>query len=208
MSEPTASFWDRRKAAVEAEAEDAAFAQRQEEAAAQEAALAEKSDDELLAELNLPDPDKLVSGDDVKAFMEKAVPERLRRRALRALWRTNPVLANLDSLVDYGEDYTDAALVIENMSTTYQVGKGMMAHIEKMAADAEAAELAEAEALQAEPGVPSEETPEIEETAPDEPADITPDLVAQAPASELDEDPDYMTPAPRRMTFNYKADSA
>jgi hypothetical protein len=49
------------------------------------------------------------------------------------LWRVNPVLANLDGLVDYGEDYTDAALVFENMQTVYQVGKGMLARFEEEA---------------------------------------------------------------------------
>ena len=72
--------------------------------------------------------------------MGKLVPGRLRARALRRLWGTNPVLANLDALVEYGEDYTDAATVVENMATTYEVGRGMLRHLEAMAAKAEAAE--------------------------------------------------------------------
>jgi hypothetical protein len=60
------------------------------------------------------------------------VPERIRRRALRRLWLSNPVLANLDTLVEYGEDYTDAATVVENLSTAYQVGKGMTRHVLEM----------------------------------------------------------------------------
>ena len=85
----------------------------------------ERSDEEILVELGLPDPDGLTLGDDVTGFMSKAVPDRLRRRALRQLWRTNPILANVDGLVEYGEDYTDSAMVVENMQTLYQVGKGM-----------------------------------------------------------------------------------
>ena len=88
----------------------------------------EKSDAELLAEHNLPDPDALTAEDDFSGFMAKTVPERLRQRALRKLWRLNPALANVDGLVDYGEDFTDAAMVIENLASTYQVGKGMLAH--------------------------------------------------------------------------------
>ena len=43
--------------------------------------------------------------------------------ALRRLWKVNPVLANVDGLVEYGEDFTDSATVVENLQTTYQVGK-------------------------------------------------------------------------------------
>ncbi|KAF0676950.1 DUF3306 domain-containing protein [Profundibacterium mesophilum] len=135
-------FWSRRKARVEAER-----AAEQERAAAiaaarEDAALAaeqeEKTDEEILAELNLPLPEEIRPGQDVTAFMSKAVPQRLRQRALRQLWRVNPALANLDNLLEYGEDYTDAATVVENLQTAYQVGKGMLRHVEKMAAEAEA----------------------------------------------------------------------
>ena len=69
--------------------------------------------------------------------MSKTVPDRLRRRALRCLWLANPALANLDGLIDYGEDFTDSATVIENMQTAYQVGKGMTEHVLEMARQAE-----------------------------------------------------------------------
>jgi len=84
----------------------------------------EMTDEEILAELDLPDPDTMKDSDDFSAFMQARVPEQLRRRALRVLWRSNPVLANLDGMVDYGEDFTDSATVIENMQTVYEVGKG------------------------------------------------------------------------------------
>lgn len=126
----SSGFWAKRRAAVEAEAEtDLAVAH----AAEVEAATAEKTDAEILEELGLPDPDTLEAGDDVSAFMKDLVPARLKTRALRRFWRLNPVLANLDGLVDYGEDYTDTAMVVENMKTSYQVGKGMLAHIQEMA---------------------------------------------------------------------------
>lgn len=84
-------------------------------------------DDAALCEkYALPDPDTLKPGDSIKGFMQKQIPSRLRNRALRKLWISNPVLANLDELIDYGEDYTDAATVIENMATVYQVGRGML----------------------------------------------------------------------------------
>ncbi|MGF1444986.1 MAG: DUF3306 domain-containing protein [Pikeienuella sp.] len=87
---------------------------------------ADKTDAELLEELGLPDPDTLAPGDDVRGFMAEAVPARLRNRALRRLWRGNPVLANLDELVDYGDDFTDAATVVENLASAWQVGRGYL----------------------------------------------------------------------------------
>ena len=84
----------------------------------------ERSDEEILSELGLPDPETLKPGDDVKGFMASAVPARIRNRVLRRLWISNPVLANLDGLVDYGEDFTDAAMVPAVLQTAYKVGRG------------------------------------------------------------------------------------
>lgn len=131
------NFWSRRRAAVEAEEAQEARVLREAEAQARDAELAERSDADLLAELDLPDPDTLGPGDDFKAFLTEAVPARLKTRALRRLWVTNPVLANVDGLIDYGEDFTDAAMAVENIQTAYQVGKGMTAHVEELARQAE-----------------------------------------------------------------------
>ena len=130
-------FWSRRKASVEIEAKVAIQSKEMEETAVLEAEQAEKTDEELLLELDLPNPDDMKMGDDFSAFMSKAVPDRLRRRALRRLWLANPALANLDGLLDYGEDFTDSATVIENMQTAYQVGKGMTEHVLEMVRQAE-----------------------------------------------------------------------
>lgn len=74
----------------------------------------------------LPDPDTLKEGDDFSAFLREGVPDALRRKALRRLWRVNPTIAAVDGLVDYGEDFTDAALVVANMQTAYRVGRGFL----------------------------------------------------------------------------------
>lgn len=139
-------FWSRRKAAVKA----AEAAEREDLEAAQlaevRAALEEKSDEEILEELDLPNPDDLAENDDFSKFLSAAVPERLRRRALRRLWTLNPVLANIDGLVDYGEDFTDAATVVENLQTVYQVGKGMFDKFAELAeTETEATEVADGE---------------------------------------------------------------
>ncbi len=55
----------------------------------------------------LPDIESLTAESDFTVFMRDGVPAELRRLALRKLWTSDPVLANLDGLVDYGEDYTD-----------------------------------------------------------------------------------------------------
>lgn len=123
---PGTDFWSRRKAAVR-EAEDAERAQIEaEQQSEQRAVLEQKSDAEILEDLELPDPDTLTEEDDFSKFLSAAVPERLRRRALRRLWLINPVLANLDGLVDYAEDYTDAATVVPDLQTVYKIGKGML----------------------------------------------------------------------------------
>jgi len=141
MAQAQDTFWSRRRKAVASEELAAKLAIEAEaqavEKVAQEKAISEKTDEELLAELELPNPDTLKMGDDFSVFMQKAVPDRLRRRALRTLWRSNPVLANLDGLVDHGEDYTDAAVTFEGMKSAYVVGKGMLKHVEALISQAE-----------------------------------------------------------------------
>lgn len=81
---------------------------------------------EPVAVKDLPDVESLDQSSDFSAFLKAGVPEELQRRALRKLWRLDPTLANLDGLVDYGEDFTDKALVIEGLKTVYRVGKGLL----------------------------------------------------------------------------------
>ncbi len=186
-------FWSRRKAAVQAETEAEALAAEEQIITTRQAELEEKSDAEILAEFDLPDPDTLEAGDDVSGFMAKAIPDRLRRRALRRLWRLNPVLANVDGLVDYGEDYTDAACVIENIQTAYQVGKGMLAHVEALAAEAEMSE-AETEADMPEAIESGEEPINAVEPEPE-----APQMAEMEEPEEIE-----LPPAPRRMKFEFE----
>ncbi len=186
-------FWSRRKAAVQAETEAEALAAEEQFITTRQTELEEKSDAEILSEFDLPDPDTLQAGDDVSGFMAKAVPDRLRRRALRRLWRLNPVLANVDGLVDYGEDYTDAACVIENIQTAYQVGKGMLAHVEALAAKAEVSE-AETEADMPEAIESGEEPINAVEPEPE-----SPQMAEMEEPEEIE-----LTPTPRRMKFEFE----
>ena len=122
------------------------------------------SDSELLAKYELPDPGSLTASDDVAAFMRKGVPARLRNLALRRVWRLDPVLANLDGLNDYDDDYTDAAMLAGVVKTAYQVGRGGAAHLQD-AADKLAAERL---AAGGEPAGPGPETGEDGDARPDE----------------------------------------
>lgn len=206
MSAPGNDFWSRRRASVQAE--EAAIAA--EEARGEVQALArvqeDKPDSQILDELGLKDPDLMQAGDDFAAFMQAAVPERLRRRALRRLWRSNPVLANLDGLVDHGEDYTDAATVFPGMKTTYQVGKGLLRYVMAQA-EAEAAERDAAEQAEAEPPEGAEVV-ELLANAPSEDAPMPEDAAADDAGRVVtfagDEDlPD--PPLRRHMRFNFVA---
>ena len=179
----------------------------------------DRPDNEILTELGLPDPLTLKPGDDIKGFMQDAVPARLRRLALRQLWRSNPVLANLDELLEYGEDYTDAATVVENLQTAYQVGRGFWTEEDEAK---EAAKEAAAEAAA------SAKTPvDDAETAGEDPADLSPDETGGGsdlaggnakkptesfgyterldPSENADESPDEpaVSATRKRMTFHY-----
>ena len=82
------------------------------------------SDTEILEKLKLPDPETMKAGDDFKVFLTKTVPEHIKKRALRKLWVSNPVLANLDGMNEYDDDFTLATSALEEFATNYVVGKG------------------------------------------------------------------------------------
>lgn len=108
---------DENRAAREARAEPGATP------AADEGAGAESEGD--AAQYEDFDFDSLDYNSDYTRFMEKGVPEVVRRRALRMLWQSDPVLANIDGLNDYDEDFTDAAMAVKGvLKSAYRPGKG------------------------------------------------------------------------------------
>ena len=200
------SPWSRRRAAVAAEAAAEDQAAQAVIIAQQQEALADKNDAEILEELGLPDPDAMVQGDDFKAFLAKTVPAHLRKRALRNLWRSNPVLACVDGLNDYDDDYLTGSYGQGPIATTYQVGKGMLSHLVEMERQKEAASAQPAvddEPAAAEDAAPVDDLPEAVMVAQDAHAPVSEDEVAAAP--QADEQP---LPAPRRMTFQFEEDAA
>ena len=199
--------WSARKQA--ARGDDAEPAQEP-DAAPEATEEPEKSDAEILEELGLKDPEDMTAEDDFSGFMASGIPERLRNRALRKLWLTNPVLANLDDLVEYGEDYTDAATVVENLQTAYRIGKGFLRQ-EEIEAEENVSEMPEQLAesgAEAEDVVPDDEkdpepvmSPPPKPESPDLPA-IAEDLPGGA-VRALTESPerDGVPVRPRRMVF-------
>lgn len=175
------SVWANRKAAVQAEADALESAEQAAGIAEQHTALAEKPEAEVLSELNLPNPDDMQSGDDFSAFMKETVPAALRNRALRTLWRSDPVLANVDMLVDYGDDFTGASDPVGVVKTIYRVGKGMLPDKDETEDDELVVEA-------------PEEVVEVAEFEATEPAPMP---TPEAPAAAL--------PPRRRMRFEFEA---
>ncbi len=110
---------------------------------------AAENDAERIDPRDLPDIDTLDAGSDFSVFLKKGVPRALKRRALRRLWQVDPAFSVHDGLTDYNLDYTDAATVMPNLKTLYQVGRGMIMPGEDDEEDAADATVAEAEALPA-----------------------------------------------------------
>ena len=175
-----------------------------------------KSDDEILSILELPDPEKLKLGDTVEKFMDGRVPERIRARALRAFWKTNPVLANIDGLDEYCDDYTDAATVIENLQTIYEVGKGYAEQaldaLESLADDDTSTddELGSEIVAQVDTRLEHEEPVELEETPVESDVadqEATPQNHSLLLNNDIPEEIVTIAPRPRRMRFDEPSNS-
>ncbi|MGI9414704.1 MAG: DUF3306 domain-containing protein [Hyphomicrobiales bacterium] len=167
------SRWARRKAesrtgVLEEDEAQAADAPVPEGAEAPEAE--EDPDDHPAAGI---DVETLDYQSDFTVFMHEKVPEALRRRALRQLWLSNPILANVDGLNDYDEDFTDSATVVEGLKAAYDEARRRMASEE-----AEAAKGGEAAPVAADEDTSQDEdvVAEAETETQDPPADTDDDL--------------------------------
>lgn len=80
---------------------------------------------------------------DFSVFLKKGVSTDLKNAALRKLWRSNPVLACVDGLNDYDEDFRTVQTLADGLKTSWQVGKGYSWMLEpKEGEGAEAADAA------------------------------------------------------------------
>ena len=204
------SRWSDRKLRPESDDADAALP-TSDEAKPVEDEFEGKSDEEILSILELPEPDTLKLGDTVEKFMDGRVPERIRARALRAFWKTNPLLANIDGLDEYCDDYTDAAMVVENLQTIYQVGKGYAAQaldsLESLTDDDTSTdeELRSAIVAQVDTRLENGKPADLEETfvesdTPDK--EVTPENHLPLLINEDQEEVVTIAPRPRRMRFD------
>ncbi len=82
--------------------------------------------EEVIAPEDLPDIETLTNESDFTPFLRKGVPEELAKAALRKLWLSDPVFANLDGMNDYDENFRRIDRLIGLADTNYKVGKGFL----------------------------------------------------------------------------------
>ena len=174
-----------------------------------------KSDDEILSILELPDPEKLKLGDTVEKFMDGRVPERIRARALRAFGKQT-----LYSRISMGlmsiATFLDAATVIENLQTIYEVGKGYAEQaldaLESLADDDTSTddELGSEIVAQVDTRLEHEEPVELEETPVESDVadkEATPQNHSLLLNNDIPEEVVTIAPRPRRMRFDETSNS-
>ncbi len=102
-----AKRWSRRKQEARLEEKSAiaadGMAEGGEPAVPEDAAASETPAETPVPEL--PDIEDLDADSDFTPFLQEGVPEAVQRLALRKLWQSNPILANLDGLNDYDDDF-------------------------------------------------------------------------------------------------------
>lgn len=128
----------------------------------------------------LPDIETLDGDSDYTPFLGENVPEDLARMALKKLWRSNPVFANLDGLNDYDEDYSKLGMVKMVVETAYKVGKGIVNEEDEDESTAELEEVVEEDEVE----------DEVDEIVADEEPEIAPDDEVE----QLAEMPDQSVP--------------
>lgn len=120
---------------------------------------------------DLPDIDSLDKDSDFTPFMADGVPEELKRMALRKLWLSDPVFANLDGLNDYDEDFgaivKAGAEFMEKLKATQDAEGGIEKTVDNFVdgegesvADGDREQLADAPDTVSEPETAAVENPE------------------------------------------------
>ena len=77
-----------------------------------------------IARLENVDLEALNYKDDFTVFLRSWVPQTLRNRALKRLWRTSDVFEVLDGLNDYDEDYSVVPAAVGSIKSDWKVGRG------------------------------------------------------------------------------------
>ncbi|MGH1406933.1 MAG: DUF3306 domain-containing protein [Rhodomicrobiaceae bacterium] len=133
---------------------------------------------------------------DFGPFMKKGVPEVLKNLAMRKLWTSNPILANVDGLNDYDENFADPALNV--FKSNWKVGRGFLTEeddekerLRKLALEEDQnpkeESASESEEADIEDQLSYEQTPEeIDEVQREE---VAGELETQGQDTDLDENP-------------------
>jgi hypothetical protein len=120
--------WSRRKQAAREAAREPQPAES--EARLPDGAPEAEAPHQLTEIAELPDPDTLDASSDFSVFLRRDVPLETHQKALRRLWRLDPIYNRIDGLDDYCEDFTDQAKVVKGLRTAYKVGRGFLEHLE------------------------------------------------------------------------------
>lgn len=126
------------------------------------------------------DLEALDSDSDFSVFLKEGVPEILKKRAMSVLWRSNPVLANVDGLVDYDDDFGSPDLLMKTFKSAYQAGRGYLEHQEREARAIAAADdkVVDETVIEEDPAPREEEGVSQEPVAEDSVQDDDPDMIA------------------------------
>ena len=109
---------------------------------------------------------------DFTPFMKEGVPAHLRQQALKALWRTNPVLANVDGLNDYDEDFRNLGNVFEKVKSSWEVGRGYAGKAEEVAEEMRARDQVVSDEEAAKALARAEDESDIHHASADDPASL------------------------------------
>jgi hypothetical protein len=148
----------------------------------------EETREAWVKKLEAVDLEALSFEDDFTIFLKGWVPQALRNRALRRLWRTDDVFAVLDGLNDYDEDYTIAPAAVGSIKSSWQPGRGFAKAEELIAKAGAEPDPAEDEARDAAAEPPDEASATVApQEASGEPGD-SPEA-KPAPAATVENDP-------------------
>lgn len=90
----------------------------------------ELTEEEQAVVADLPPLDSLTKDSDFTPFLQPGVPDIIKHKALRLLWRKDPFFNIRDGLNDYDEDYTVLHKVISELTGNYTVGRGHLSEDE------------------------------------------------------------------------------
>lgn len=84
----------------------------------------ELTEEEQAVVADLPPLDSLTKDSDFTPFLQPGVPDIIKHKALRLLWRKDPFFNIRDGLNDYDEDYNLVATALGAVQSAWQAGSG------------------------------------------------------------------------------------